>query len=69
MTKVNRLQPIRNKTANTDPDAVASSRVIQIEFIPDQHDQSIEANAMEGYSVEYAGMEVTSEVKVDPSQE
>lgn len=39
MTKVNLLQPIRNKTSNGEPDAVTYSRTVQIEFVPEQVDQ------------------------------
>lgn len=67
VTKVNRLQPIRNKTANTEADAVASSRVIQIEFIAEDQGQTVEGQLME--HCQYPDMEVTSDVRVDSSQQ
>lgn len=76
MTKVNLLQPIRNKTSNGEPDAVTYSRTVQIEFVPEQQvDQGEEGQyfggldvqepALEGQMVEIHGMD---EVKVDPAQ-
>lgn len=59
------LQPLRNKTADTEPDAVASSRIIHIEFVPDQMNNG---DCFEGHVIDCQGMDVTGDVKVDPSQ-
>lgn len=65
VTKVNLLQSLRNKTANAEPDAVTSSRIIQIEFVPENQD---DGHCLEGFVAECQSMEMTSDMKFDPSQ-
>lgn len=76
MTKVNLLQSLRNRTADAEPDAVTSSRVIHIEFLPEQQDheeltvhaRGLEEQQLEGDVIELHSFDMTAEVKVDPSQ-
>lgn len=65
VTKVNLLQPLRNKTANTEPDAVTSSRIIQIEFVPENQG---DGHCLEGFVAECQSMDMTQEMKFDASQ-